>query len=302
MRKADSLHINVRPHRPRLLRRHRNPTRSYGGDAFINLLLILLGFFMALPFIYTISNAFKPFDELWVYPPRFFPRIPTTKNFRDLFRLLSNSDVPFLRYVFNTLFISVAGTGGHLILASSAAYAMAKMRFRGRNAMFRMVELSLMFNAPATAIITYIIMSRLGLVDNYAAYILPAFAGTLGLYLMKQFMEQMIPDAILEAARIDGAGELRIIGSIVLPMVKPAWMTLIIFSFFNLWNTGASVMVYTEELKTFNYAVSQIIAGGIARAGTGSAATLVMMLVPITVFLFAQSNVMETMSASGMKD
>lgn len=282
--------------------RRKSPTRSFGGDLGINLLLLFFGFFMVLPMVYTISNAFKPFDELWVYPPRFFPRVPTGKNFRDVFRLMSNGDVPFLRYVFNTVFISLAGTLGHLLLASAAAYALSKMQFRGKTVMFRAVELSLMCNAPATAVVSYIVMSKLHLVDNYAAYIVPAFAGTLGLYLMKQFMEQMIPDSLLEAGRIDGAGELRILWSLVLPLVKPAWMTLIIFSFFGLWNTGASVLVYTEELKTFNYAVSQIMAGGMARAGAGSAATVLMMIVPILVFLFTQSNVMETMATSGMKD
>lgn len=284
------------------LRASRRPNRSIGGDVAVLLFLLFLGFFMLLPMVYTVSNAFKPFDELWVYPPRFFPRMPTTKNFRDVFRLLSASDVPFLRYVFNTVFISVAGTAGHLLLASAAAYALAKMKFRGRDTIFRMIVLSLMFNAPATAVISYIVMSGLGLVDNYAAYIVPAFAGTLGLYLMKQFMEQMIPDSLLEAARIDGAGELRILGSIVLPLVKPAWLTLIIFSFLGLWNTGASILVYTESLKTFNYAISQILAGGIARAGAGSAVTVIMMIVPILVFIITQSNIVETMSTSGMKD
>ncbi len=286
----------------RRLFRRKSPTRSFGGDIGINLLLLFFGFFMVLPMVYTVSNAFKPFDELWVYPPRFFPRVATGKNFRDVFRLMANGDVPFLRYVFNTVFISLCGTLGHLLLASAAAYALSKMQFRGKNVMFRAVELSLMCNAPATAVVSYIVMSKLHLVDNYAAYIVPAFAGTLGLYLMKQFMEQMIPDSLLEAGRIDGAGELRILWSLVLPLVKPAWMTLIIFSFFGLWNTGASVLVYTEELKTFNYAVSQIMAGGMARAGAGSAATVLMMIVPILVFLFTQSNVMETMATSGMKD
>ena len=286
----------------RRLFRRKSPTRSFGGDIGINLLLLFFGFFMVLPMVYTVSNAFKPFDELWVYPPRFFSRVATGKNFRDVFCLMANGDVPFLRYVFNTVFISLCGTLGHLLLASAAAYALSKMPFRGKNLMFRAVELSLMCNAPATAVVSYIVMSKLHLVDNYAAYIVPAFAGTLGLYLMKQFMEQMIPDSLLEAGRIDGAGELRILWSLVLPLVKPAWMTLIIFSFFGLWNTGASVLVYTEELKTFNYAVSQIMAGGMARAGAGSAATVLMMIVPILVFLFTQSNVMETMATSGMKD
>lgn len=282
--------------------RHKNPTRSIGGDICINIFLLAFGFFMILPVIYIVSNAFKPFDELWVYPPRFFPKIPTTKNFRDVFRLLSNADVPFMRYVFNTFFISIVGTAGNLILASAAAYAMAKMDFWGKKTMFKLVELSLMFNAPATAIISFIVMSQLKLVDNYGAYIVPAFASTLGLYLMKQFMEQMIPDSVLEAARIDGASEWRIILRIAMPLVKPAWLTVIIFSFFGLWNTGSSVLIYSEEMKTLNYAIAQIMSGGIARAGAGSAGTLLMMLVPILVFLITQSNIVETMSTSGMKD
>ena len=282
--------------------RQNSPSRSFGGNVAINILLLAFGCFMALPLVYAVSNAFKPFDELWLYPPRFFPRIPTTKNFSDIFRLMANSQVPFLRYVFNTLMISIVGTVGHVIIASMAAFAMAKMKFMGKDWMFRLVVLTLMFNTAVTVIPRYVIMSGLRLVDTYPSMILPGLAGTLGLYLMKQFMEQMIPDSLLESARIDGAGEVRIFWSIVMPLVKPAWLTLTIFCFQELWNSGSSILVYSENLKTFNYALSQILAGGIARAGAGSAATVIMMLVPILVFLVTQSNVVETMSTSGMKD
>ena len=159
-----------------------------------------------------------------------------------------------------------------------------------------------MFNATVTEIPNFMIMTWLHLLDTYAALILPAFGYTLGLYLMKQFMEQMINDAVIEAARIDGAGEFRIFWQLVMPLVKPAWLTLIIFSFKNLWNIGGTVYIQTEQLKTFNYAMSQILAGGIARAGVGSAAAVIMMLVPITVFILTQRNVVETMGASGMKE
>lgn len=145
-------------------------------------------------------------------------------------------------------------------------------------------------------------MSKLHMINTYSALILPAFASSLGLYLMKQFMETSIPDSLLEAARIDGSGEWHTFWRIVMPLVKPAWMTLIIFSFQGLWNTGGNVLIQDEELKTLNYALSQIVSGGIARTGTAAAATIVMMIVPVAVFLVTQSNVVETMSTSGMKD
>ena len=140
------------------------------------------------------------------------------------------------------------------------------------------------------------------MINTYAALIIPAFASPLGLYLMKQFMEQMVPDALLEAARIDGAGEWRMFFTIVMPIVKPAWMTLIIFSFQGLWNIGTTSLIQTESLKTLNYALSQIVAGGIARSGATAASTVIMMMVPVAVFVFSQSNVVQTMATSGMKE
>ena len=168
--------------------------------------------------------------------------------------------------------------------------------------MFKIIVITLMFNGTVTAIPNFMVMTWLRLLDNYASLILPAFGSTLGLYLMKQFMEQMVNDSLLEAARIDGAGEWKIFWHLVMPLVKPAWLTLIIFSFKDLWNIGGTVYIHTEELKTFNYAMSQILSGGIARAGVGSAAAVIMMVVPVAVFIMSQSNVVETMGASGMKE
>ncbi len=168
--------------------------------------------------------------------------------------------------------------------------------------MFKLIVLALLFNASVTAIPNFMMMTWLHLLDNPLALIVPAFGSSLGLYLMKQFMEQMVQDSVLEAARIDGAGEWRVFWGIVMPTVKPAWLTLIIFSFKDLWNIGATNYIYSENLKTLNYAMSQILAGGIARAGVGAAAAVIMMIVPITVFIITQSNVVETMGASGMKE
>ena len=204
--------------------------------------------------------------------------------------------------MFNTVLISFLGTGGHVILASMCAFALAKHRFPGSKVMFHIVVLALMFNATVTRIPNFIIMSQLNLIDSYWALILPAFGSSLGLYLMKQFMDQMVNDSVLESARMDGASEYVIYWKIVMPMVKPAWLTLIIFSFRDLWNIGSNTFIQSEQFKTLNYAMSQVLAGGVARAGAGAAACVIMMVVPITVFIITQSNVVETMGTSGMKE
>ena len=276
--------------------------RSAGGDAGISVVLVLLGAFMFLPLVYVIMQSLKPLDELWMYPPRFYVMSPTLKNFKDLFTLMNISWVPFSRYIFNTVLVSVAGTAGHLFLASLAAYALAKIKFPGRDFMFQTVQMSLMFNATVTAITSFILMSSLGWLDNYLAIIVPAWCSSLGLYLMKQFMDTNVPDTVLESARLDGAHELKTYWIIAMPMVKPAWLTLIVYSFQGLWNQGASVYIHSEQLKSFNYAIGQITAGGIKRAGASAASQVVMMLVPIMVFVFSQSNIVETMGSSGMKD
>ncbi len=276
--------------------------RSRGGNFLIFLFLGVFGVFMILPMIYSVSSALKPLDELWIYPPRFFVQNPTAKNFKDLLSLMGDSWVPFTRYLFNTLFISVVGTGGHLLLSSLCAYALAKHDFPGREFVFKCIVLSLMFSTAVTGVPSFLIMTKLHLVNGYGAFILPAFCSSLGLYLMKQFMETNIPDAILESAHIDGAGEVRIFWRIVMPLVKPAWLTLIIFSFQGLWNTGNTVLVQSEQLKPLNYALSQIVSSGIARSGTAAAAAVVMMVVPVAIFVVSQSNIVETVATSGMKD
>ena len=266
------------------------------------MVLAILGVFMFLPMYYVVIQSLKPLDELWMFPPRFYVSDPTFKNFKDLFTLMSGSLVPFSRYIFNTVFTSVAGTFGSLFFSALAAYAMAKIKFPGGKTMFKLVQTSLMFHATVTAITSFILMSVLNLVDTYWAIIIPAWGSTLGLYLMKQFMESNVTDAVLESARLDGASELRTFWTIAMPMVKPAWLTLIIFSFKDLWNAGASMYIHSEQLKSLNYAIGQITAGGIKRAGASAAATVVMMLVPISVFVVSQSNIIETMGSSGMKD
>ena len=276
--------------------------RSFAGDLSINGVLLVFGVFMFFPMYYTIVQALKPLNELWMFPPRLYVVNPTAKNFTDLFSLMSTSWVPFSRYIFNTVFISACGTFGNVMLSSFAAYSLAKIKFPGRKVLFNIIVYSLMFNTTVAGITNFITMSALKMVDTYLAIIIPAMGSSLGLYLMKQFMESNVNDSVLESARLDGAGELKTFWTIAMPMVKPGWLTLIVYSFKDLWNQGSSIYIHSEQLKSLNYAIGQITAGGIRRAGASAAATVVMMAVPILVFVVSQSNIIETMGSSGMKD
>lgn len=294
------LNSGVRHRRLPSVRRRLN--RSPAGNVLLFLVLLGVGSVMVLPMVYSISTALKPPDELWRFPPRFLVSNPTLANFSELTNLMANSTVPFSRYIFNTIFISLVGTAAHVIIASMCAYGLAKFRFRGREVLFNLIVYALMFNGVVTAIPLFLIMKLLGIFNTFAAYILPAVASPLGLYLMKQFIEQMVNDSLLEAAKIDGASQVQTFFRIVMPMIRPGWLTLIIFSFQALWNTGNTILVISEQLKTFSYALSQILAGGIARTGPAAAAAVLMMTVPVVIFLFTQSNIVQTMAASGMKD
>ena len=276
--------------------------RSAGGDTGITIMLTFLGLFMFVPMYSVVSQSLKPLAELFMFPPRFYVIRPTLENFGDLFTLMSDSWVPFSRYIFNTVFITICGTLGNLIFASMAAYSLAKLKFPGRNAIFQIIVMSLMFHSTVNQVTHFIILSAFGWIDTYLSIIVPSMAGTMGLYLMKQFMESSVPDTVLESARLDGSSEFRIYLTIAMPMVKPAWLTLMVECFKNLWNSGSSIYIHSEELKTFNYAIQQIVSGGIARSGAGAASTVVMMMVPIMIFVFNQSQIVETMGSSGMKD
>ncbi len=276
--------------------------RSAGGDAAINFMLLLLGVLMFLPMYYQLINSLKPLNELFIYPPKFYVVNPTFDNFKDLFTLLSDSLVPFSRYVFNTAFISIVGTFGNLVLASLCAYALSKMKFPGRDMFFGLIVKSLMISSVVGGLIQFIILSKVRLIDTYWALIIPAWGSTLGLYLMKQFMESNITDAVLESARLDGATELQTFWHIAMPMVKPAWLTLIVYSFQGLWKQGDSMFIMSEQYKTLVCAMNQLLSAGVVRTGATAASAVILNLVPIAVFVVTQSKIIETMGSSGMKD
>lgn len=275
--------------------------RSIGGDLGLTILLGGFALFSAYPLLYAINNAFKPMSEIFLFPPKLFVQNPTLNNFYDLSAIIGNSWVPFSRYMFNTLLITVLGTFGTVLLGTMAAYPLAKYKFPGSEIMSNIIVYALMFNSSVTAIPNYIIMSKLGMVNTYWAVILPVVGSTLGLYLMKNFIVQ-IPMALIESAKIDGASEMRVFWTVIIPLCKPAWITLAILSFQTLWGATGGNFIYSENLKPISYSLSQIIGGGIARTGVASVVSLIMMVVPVTVFVISQSNVIETMATSGMKD
>lgn len=274
--------------------------RSRAGNMATIFFLLLLGAFMLLPLVFVVCNAFKPLDELFIYPPKLMVNKPTLDNFRDMAKLMNQSWVPFSRYLFNTVSLTVLGTLLHLMFASLAAYPLARHQFPGRNVIFSAIVLSLMFSSAVTQIPSYMIISAIGLLDTFWATLLPAVQYSLGLYLIKQFMETL-PISVIESAQIDGASEWCIWAKIAMPMVKPAWLTLIILMIQSLWNT-ISPYTYSEELKTMPQALSQILSGGIARTGVSAAVSLIMLSVPVITFVFFQSQIIETMNSSGMKD
>ena len=279
----------------------RMANRSRGGDVVNFLFLCAVGVFMALPLVYVIVNAFKPLDEIFMFPPRFFVRNPTMNNFSELYIVLADSWVPFSRYVFNTLFITATGTLFHVLFASMAAFALCKIDLPGKNLLFFIVVNSLMFTPAVTGVPNDMIMTNLRLTDTYWSIILPVVGGSMGLFLMKQFMST-VPDALIEAAKIDGAHQMTIFWRVVMPQVKPAWLTLVIFCVQNLWNANGGVYIYTEHMKTLPYALSQIVGGGIARTGVASTVSLIMLVVPVCTFILTQSNIVETMASSGIKE
>ncbi len=287
---------------PRLFSREkRRLNRSRAGNALLFALMLVCGLFMVLPLVMILNNALKPLDELYQFPPRIFVRNPTLENFSDLFVLMNTSWVPFSRYILNTVIITLGGMLGHVIIASLAAYPLAKHHFPGKNLLFSMVVLSMMFSWTVTQIPQYMIISWLGINNTYFALILPAWSFGMGLYLMKQFMEQL-PDSLMESARIQGANEWQIFWRIVMPNVKPAWLTLAIFQFQQMWGNTGGLFLRNEELKPLQYSLQQITAGGLSRAGAAAAVTFIIAAVPITFFLICQSNILETMTTSGMKE
>ncbi len=280
----------------------RKYTRSKFGNFMFFAFLFLFGAFSVLPLIYSVVTSFKPLDELLVFPPTLFTvKRPTINNYLALPDLISGLNVPLSRYLTNSLFISIAGTVLHVIAATAAAFVLSKVDLKFKKTIFLIIQLSLLFNAYTLSIPRYLIYNGMGIIDTYWVYILPAIPSSMGVFLMKQYMDGYIPDALMEAAKIDGANYLRIFWSIIFPNVKPCVLTLVLFAFQSIWATIPTGTIFNESLKTLPTVMSTISAGGIARSGASMAATVIMMIPPIVVYLFSQSSIKETMGSAGIK-
>lgn len=282
-------------------KQYRRFSRSRLGNFCYALILLSAGLFSVLPLIYSVITSIKPIDELLIFPPRFWVQRPTFYNFLALPSILDNLSVPLSRYFFNSVFISTVVTVLHVLVASAAGFTLSKSKIRFRKIFFLIVQFSLLYSAYTLETPRYLIYSGLNIIDTYLVYILPMIPSPMGVFLMKQYIDVGLPDALMEAARIDGAGTLRVYWHLAMPIAKPAWLTLSLFIFRDSWSMQPSGTIFSEELKTLTSAAAAVTAGGIARMGSAMAITVLMMIPPIVVYLISQRSVIQTMSHSGIK-
>ena len=282
----------------------RRPTkrvsRSAAGNVTVIIFLLIFGVFMILPLYYMVVSALKPTSELFYFPPKFYVIKPTLRNFLTLIKLQAQSDVPFERYLFNSVFVTVVSTVGYVLLASMAAYALSKHKFPLKNAITKSVVFAILFRPEVTSVALYILMVKAHIIDNYWALILPAMSGSFGVFLLQQFLDN-VPNEMIEAARIDGASEFVIYRKLIMPMLKPAWMTVVIFTFISIWNTTAAQFIYSEDMKMLPAMLSSLSTAGITRAGVAAAVGVLMMFPSVVIFLLSQNSIVETMAHSGLK-
>ena len=280
----------------------RRYTRSRAGNFFYFLFLFAAGLFSLLPMIYCIVTSFKPLDELLVFPPTLFTvKRPTVSNYMALPDLISGLSVPLSRYVFNSVFIAVAGTALCVVFSAMAAFVLSKTDIKFKGIIFTVIQFALLFNSYTLAIPQYIIYSSLGVINTYFVYLLPTLASSMGVFLMKQYMDGYVADALIEAAHIDGADWFGIFGRIIVPIIKPCVLTLTLFTFLGLWNVQSAGTIFSEQLKTLPTVMSTIAAGGLARTGSSMAVSVIMMIPPVLVYLVSQSSIKETMGSAGIK-
>ncbi len=281
-----------------------NPEKFEKSQVKFHLFLIPLSIFMILPIVYIFSTAFKPINELYAFPPTFLVRRPTLDNFKDLFAISEVSAIPASRYLINSIIISGVVIGLSIIFSSMAGYALSKLNFKGKKALFEVNQIAIMFVATAVAIPKYLILEKLGLLDTMWVHILPMLAIPVGLFLLKQFIDQ-VPDELLEAAKVDSATDFEIYWYIILPIIKPAIATIAILAFQSVWNDAGTSQLYinSEELKSFAFYMSSLstASGSIAGQGISAASSLLLFIPNLVIFIYMQSKVMSTVAHSGIK-
>lgn len=285
----------------RLKASNRQAGRKIGGTVGIFLFLTLLGIFMALPIYLMIVMSVKPTEELFVFPPKLWTMRPTLENFGDMFESVRRNRVPFSRYIFNSVFVTASVTFLQCVTVSMAAFVLAKCRFPGSRLINGIIVAALLYQSNVIYIMQYMVMAKLDMINTLWALILPAVASPMSLFLMRQSIKQM-PDAVIEAAKVDGAGLFRICWQVVMPNQKPAFMTMIIFAFQASWNIRSGSLVFDEQYRTLPTAVEQAASSGMATAGIAMAAAVFVLIPPMIVFVLAQKQVIETMAHSGIKE
>lgn len=288
------------------LRRRSRLNQVDGFQKVLYVLLTLLGIFMLVPIVFMFTHSLKPVQELFIFPPRFYVEEPTLQNFKDLFLLTANSVVPATRYLFNSIVVTTLTVIGVVMVSALCAYPLAKHRFPGRNILFATILLSLMFAAETVGIPRYLVVSNLGIMNTYFGHILPSLAAPVSVFLMRQFVDQGVPNELLEAAKVDGAREFTVFYRIVIPLIMPAVATVAILTFQGTWgNLEASrLFMQDESMKTFPFFMTTFVTGGatgIARQGVMAASGLVLFLPNLLFFLFYQRKVIATMAHSGIK-
>ena len=283
-----------------------NPKKFQASQMKFYIILLPLAIIMLLPLVYIINHAFKPLDELFAFPPRFFVQKPTFDNFIRLFKAGSTTVIPMSVYLLNSIVVTIVTVFLNLVITVCAAYALSKKKYKFTGRLVSINQTALMFCGTVVAIPTYLVISRIGLMNTFLANILPLIAMPVGLFLVKQFMDQ-VPNDLIEAAKVEGAGDLRIIKDIIIPIVKPSLATVGILTFQAVWNNTSTSSLYItkEKLKTFAYYLNTLTmstAGNtIVGVGMQAASTVIIFLPNLIIFLILQSQVMSTMAYSGIK-
>ncbi|UVI33841.1 carbohydrate ABC transporter permease [Paenibacillus spongiae] len=267
--------------------------------------LTLLSAFMLLPLVYIFNHAFKPLHELFLFPPTFFVEQPTMQNFYELLSLTESAVLPVTRYMLNSLIVTVLSTIGMVVLGALCAYPLSKHEFPGRKLIFGGILLSLMVAVETMGIPRYVIVKHLGLMNTYAGHVLPLLALPVGVFLLKQFMDQ-VPNELLEAAKLDGASDFGVFRRIMLPLVTPAMATITILAFQTAWNNAetSALFMQSDAMKTLPFYITTLtanLANNVARQGAASAAALVMFIPNLLIFIASQRKVIATMAHSGIK-
>lgn len=281
-----------------------NPQKFERGQIKIILIILPLVIFMAMPIIFIANHAFKPMEELFAFPPTFFVRNATLDNFTKLIKFSRTAGIPLSRYVFNSIAVTVLTVGLSLLFTTCAAFALAKLKFKGRNLMMQINQIAIMFVATAVLIPRYLVICKLGMIDTVWAHVLPLVAMPVALFLVKQFVEQ-VPDSLIEAAYMDGATDMQVYRKVIIPMIKPAIATAAILVFQQVWTNMETSNYYINDdsMKTLTFYMNSLVNANNSVSGQGiaAAATLIMFIPNLVLFIILQNNVMNTMAHSGIK-